>query len=521
MSKKTSSKDIVKSILESSIKVEVIPIKTLKKRLLDILTTEFGLLGLGLNRWAKTYLKDLKTNLSCIIEYPYVDRVYRDDYYSYFSTKFNSPPRDTIRISFFENSISLDDFRENIDVNKLQEKYLGFIIIRPTEPQLAGRSVINPRALKKHDFVYCSYDKFETSINGIKLHATGFPHASQNAESMTCAETSLWALMEYFGNKYIAHRPLLPSEIRKILSKQTQERQLPSRGLYSPEMSYTLKKIGFGVRIYDIEKYGEREFNRLMAYHVESGIPIAAGISNVVRDPNTNAIIKRIGHAVLIIGHEELNPYSADRCPRSDKSSTGINIFDTAEVEKDYVIIDDNFPPYQISSFGEPLKYYGDNPTFKGSKIDSFIAPLHSKVYAEAEEARNLSMYILENDTFGFKAKSREIVFRFFLSSSRSFKESILKNHLLPPGIRYLIQKRPMPKFIWVAEITNKEEYKNKKALGLILLDATEPSNNHKKTLLLTLIDGRVIININGDLKKISIKVPPFNMYINNLKSTI
>lgn len=503
---------IIREIINSGIESDIIPISALKGKIYSILKEEFGLSALGLNDWAKYYLSELRKDLMCFIEYPYIDKVYRDDYYSYFSTKFRESPRDTLRISFFESPLSSNDFREKEEekILSLQQKYLGFIIIRPTEPQLAGRSIISPKAYNKSNFIFC-YANFSSAINGVKFTIDAFPHASQDGESMTCAETSIWALMEYFGNKYPEYRQLLPSQIRKILVKHTQERQLPSQGLSEEHISYVLKKMGFGARIYEKGKKRdeERNFNRLIAYHIESGIPVVAGIEN-----------KKIGHAVLIIGHEELNPYSINNC-KAYKTKNGIKIYDTADIKKSYVIIDDNYPPYKMSQL-ENLEYYNNDKEMKGAQIISFVAPLHQKIYKEAVDAKNLSIDILTKSFFGFnKNFSTAVIFRFFLASSRSYKNFLIQKSSLNSSIKEIILSRPMPKFVYISEITLEKEYNDKKALGLIIIDATEPSNNAKKALLLTITDNTAIINDKGKYKKIQgdiIKISPFEMYISNLK---
>src|SRR5689334_22978093 len=69
------------------------------------------------NRW--------HANVNILIEYPYVDRVYRDSYYKYFATKMTDYPRNCIRLSLFNGPVTPDEFRENLVISDLQKKYLG------------------------------------------------------------------------------------------------------------------------------------------------------------------------------------------------------------------------------------------------------------------------------------------------------------------------------------------------------------------------------------------------------------
>jgi hypothetical protein len=63
----------------------------------------------------------LRNDLVCYMEYPYVEKVYRDSYYHYYSTKHNLKIRDCARISFFDSKIKLSDFREKESFDLIQE----------------------------------------------------------------------------------------------------------------------------------------------------------------------------------------------------------------------------------------------------------------------------------------------------------------------------------------------------------------------------------------------------------------
>ena len=102
----------------------------------------------------------------------------------------------------------------------------------------------------------------------MKFEVKGFPHSSQDAETISCAETTLWALMEYFGNKYPEYRPVLPSDIIKTLKQVSSERQVPSKGLNIQQMSFALKEYGFGTRIYSRHQYGSSFENLLSTLKV-------------------------------------------------------------------------------------------------------------------------------------------------------------------------------------------------------------------------------------------------------------
>lgn len=177
----------------------------------------------------KTFLCEMRNDLHVIIEGVYVDSVYRDSYYDYYSTKHSTYNRFCLRMSFFDIGFKKDiDFS---DESNIKDNYLGFLVIRPLI-KCIGRNVISPLAkvAPKNDIRICKVS-VDASCLGVKLKAEGFPHASQDNETMTCAQTTIWSLLEYYGNKYTYYHPTLPTEIESILEPFSYERQLPSKGL--------------------------------------------------------------------------------------------------------------------------------------------------------------------------------------------------------------------------------------------------------------------------------------------------
>ena len=71
--------------------------------------------------------------------------------------------------------------------------------------------------------------KVDVTSNGLKTSVFGFPHASQDGETITCAETSILNVMEYFGLKYPEYSPILPSKIKFVVESQSFEKDITVR----------------------------------------------------------------------------------------------------------------------------------------------------------------------------------------------------------------------------------------------------------------------------------------------------
>ncbi len=396
---------------------------------------------------------------------------------------------------------------------------MGFIVLRPTEPNLIGRSTISPKILKTKHFEICTTN-IRTTVNSIKLYIDGFPHSSQDAETISCAETTIWSLMEYFSNRYAEYKSELPSEIIQTLKRVSTERQIPSKGLDIQQISYVLREFGLGTKIYSKTEYGDM-FENLLSCYIESGIPLVIAMQN-----NT------IGHALLCIGHELPTSDQIDVLTNKNftnprlqgkYNSRNITVYDFNDLKEKYVFIDDNHPVYQTNFLESPSANYLPNyPGWANCKITYFIAPLYTKVYLEAFTAQNYIYQFLLTPRININDNS-EILVKIFLTSNRSFKDWLATNNSFNHDVRDLILETAMPKFIWVAELSTKDLMKNRKANGIILLDATEANTMNNKPLIMASHKGNYISFApnSTELQKFALPLGTFSVYQNNLKSFI
>lgn len=447
------------------------PISFLKNNLDQIiLTLKFKDLNLTLeeiNRRAidvNDFFKELNDNIYVILEDNYVDVVYRDSYYDYYSTKSREYNRFCIRLSFFKSKIN---FSQELNTQQLQNNYLGFLIIRPLKA-CVGRNIISPEAkinLKTNQPMTIEICRvsIESSCLGIKLIAKGFPHASQDSETMTCAQTTIWAILEYFGNKYSYYSPTTPSEIEEVLEPFSYERLLPSKGLNVNQISVALRKFGFGPKIYSRSTLaGGNSLFELLACYIESGIPLAVTMAN-----------RFIGHAVVCVGVEKVDKSNVKNSIKTIGSKSQVNImsWNITVSNGNFVFNDDNFPCYQLAKLNDPVRHYIDYPIkgWENFQIENFIAPLYFRVYMEADTAITLSEEIITSCL----SIDADTVMKTFLTSSRTYREYLSTNSTIPIAMRLGLLQLPMPKFIWISELSTYDEFINDKVNTILLLDAT------------------------------------------------
>lgn len=397
----------------------------------------------------KEHLKVLRPELMMVVETEYVDAVFRDTYYNYFSTKLKPYYRNCVRLSFFEPGFTTVSELIQLPEEGVQRLYLGFMVLRPIG-KCIGRNIISPRAkIAPYSDVKITLGKFQATCLGVKLTVEGFPHASQDGEFMTCAETTTWNLMEYFGNKYALYKPLLPSELINNLHASSMKRMVPSSGLTLQQISMAIEQQGFSSLPYTSS---DKRFKELFTCYVESGLPLAVAISSDAG-----------GHAVVCIGRE-----GVDRTIMNKGRYFGANGYIVWNYNVDsFVFNDDNRPSYMIDDFTKPTQYLSN------ASIQAFVVPLHKKIYLPAEQAIDTAHFFIEKE-FTFPTGS---AVRTFLTSCRSYREYIRRNPDFSDALKIAYLKLEMPKFIWVTEVSSQADFLQSKVNSLVILDATSPAS--------------------------------------------
>lgn len=255
----------------------------------------------------------------------------------------------------------------------------------------------------------------------MELYISSIKNSSQDGEMMSCAETTVWAILEYFGNKYSDYRPVMPSDILAALKSFAYERQLPSGGLSFEQISIALKNQGFGCKVYE---QSNPMFQELFTCYIESGIPLAVCIQ-------TNDF----GHAVVCIGRNKTERQVIES--KGTYRLEGIEYYVWNKSLDNFIFNDDNCPCYQPTTFLKPTAYYSKTEWDSG-KITHFIVPLHPKVYLDAELAINTSNYFVIHK---LKAPPQSVI-RTFLASNRTYREYIMRNEDIDETVKQVYLHR-------------------------------------------------------------------------------
>ena len=431
------------------------------------------------------------------IEDKYVDRVYRDSYYMHFSCKHGEYSRFCKRLFIFKGDVfenAGDRAFSELDVLKLQKRFIGTVVIRPLREGKVGRSLINPYFVLGEKDTYLRFARYSATIYGMRLYVNAFPFSMQDGETTTCAEITILVLMDYFSRKYSEYRSILPSDIADIVGKNDFERTLPSRGLKYALITKVFSEEGFYPRLYS---YGRNafadmsQFKRVMHYYIESGIPVAVGAK----------VDEKTRHSIVCIGHGRINYDNIKKkiyAVYDTDAGTGnyIWLVDSSDLCNNYIVMDDGHTPYENYEWKSEISHNvekKDRCKLENYEPEMLMVPLYKRMFLEAQDAYDICTSTLASRMAGIQrfypemgTKQNPVVIRLFMCSSRNYKQRRIAN-LGPENkdISDRYKELRLPRFIWVCEIYDVKSYCEGKAKGELVIDATASPDHGTKSILL------------------------------------
>lgn len=418
---------------------------------------------------------------SLLIEYPYYDSEYLSNYYVHYAQKFQKYDKACYRIHYQ---------RDN--------KYYGFTVLRPTpETTKLGKTYLSPE-LVVSETAYLMKSEFKSHIHGQERLIECFPWKRQECDISCCAHTATWTVLKYFGNQYKAYCDTTIGEIVDKV-KSNQERETPTRGLDPSQVSDIFKAYGFSP-IY-LENRDYYTFSDQILAYVESGLPIV-GFLNIGSG----------NHAISIIGHGEVD-YDLANDDMVDEMS-GV-ILSTRLIKSIYVM-DDRFYPYMKVTKSLPAQ--DDIVDYGMGQINYAIIPLYKRMMLTYNNvyARMVGWYNAGDFDFGVKP-----VCRIYLTSANSLKSKAMENNSMLAILRDIIISLSMPKFVWCIDFADVEQYKNHKTSGRIIIDATAATIDEEPWILKHdshKMQYKDFDDLSESIYEIEDNIPPYDMYINNLK---
>lgn len=455
---------------------------------------------------------------TAVVENMYVDRTYRDSYYTYYSSKHFIYRRYCKRVSFFSGTF--DAVYADCDELTLEQMFMGSIVIRPIVGRSVGRTLLSPQyflkdATGRHNCAHVRVTKYNVTVFGKRLRVRAFPYSMQDGETTSCAEITILNLLDYYSQAYSDYHFMLPSDIESIVEKNSYERRLPTLGLSYELLSKIFCEAGFYPRLYAANKMERRKFHHIMHEYIESGIPVALGLRY---GPNQRHSVVGIGYrepAVGTLAQHVTGAYDAT-------SKKVVWVCDVADSISEYCIMDDNKPPYQMVK----CSLEGNELRLGEPEIEYMMVPLYKRMFLEAADAHDICMSLLADDKFGIMQflgknspledtlkrhgylgnvlelglRENPLTIRVFMASSRTFKRE--RDHVFQgsnPEIQQIYNQIAFPKFVWVCEISTPELFEEGKVFGEIIIDATASAEVKSNSFILLHYPGAILGRTSGD----------------------
>lgn len=428
-----------------------------------------------LSDWGVTTLRsELDGHFQTIVLEPYYTcKDHRNLYSNFYSKKFLESSSICSRLHFFDYpGIQHKDLL--VAPEKFRERYLGFSVVRPVNVRCLGRTIIDPYKIGKSlsDGFYLLRTRFRAQINGTEFTVSGYPFTSQDADATLCAHSALWGVCRYLSERYPHYKELYPFDFVRM-TESSQGRAFPYRGMTYADYCKILNDFGTCPVTAFLQKQDANKvtvpdldaFQDLCAY-VESGFPVLASLR-----------MASAGHVVSLVGHTL--DYST-----TITATTGF--VDSSLFLKQFVVVDDNFFPYQKLGYeNDPENYlgiYGKSPLSEGKlgikDIFTMTCPLPEKVFLPAKDAREKAMKHCQKFLSILKETGAEpFVCRLFVAGSSAFKRRKLASALSESDpASSLVANLHLPHFLWVMEISPVDLYKAGTCTAEIVLDATAGS---------------------------------------------
>lgn len=233
---------------------------------------------------------------SVLVEENYFDQDFIDSISTFYSKGFRNIDRLCTRLHFFSSRIQSSDITGFKLLEKQQDYYLGFAVVRPLETKELGRSAIKPRREEPGiEFHTCRMHS-PVNIAGSALFVEAAPYMEQDSRVQTCSSVAIWissTVMAYCLDypKYTTSQ-IMDYATRNIVGA----RAGPTQGLTYEQIMQALKIMGYEPVIFDETDPFEAIYE--IYCYVESETPPIL----LLELPDSNY------HAITALGHAHKRP---------------------------------------------------------------------------------------------------------------------------------------------------------------------------------------------------------------------
>jgi hypothetical protein len=416
-----------------------------------------------------------------VIETPYIDRDFLEDFAAYYVRCFSDYKRKCARLHFFNSVVTRKDLHGALDgaesnARALQKGYLGFIVLKPLPQTFIGRTCLVTYP-EREGRTFPIVRTYEANLCGIALRVRALAYQEQDRVAAACATSALWSVFHGTG-KLFQHYIPSPVEITKAanVAVSHSSRSLPSQGLNPNQMAAAMRAVGLDP--FSVNASDEHILKSTVYAYLRGHVPILLGIKLFEKDKS--GYVFDGNHAVALTG------YRLKKQKAIPSGKTGF-LLRAARVDKIYAH-DDQVGPYARMQFdgccvdykGEKFMSAATSWPDRAGKLDNvravptlMLVPLYHKIRIPFEVIHDLAVrfdsLIELLRPFARAVLPERVEWDIFLTTVNEYKSSLLKSSKPSFLYRRAVLQENMPRFLWRATACLGQD-----ALFDLLFDATD-----------------------------------------------
>jgi hypothetical protein len=408
---------------------------------------------------------------SYVLEDTYIDRDFSAAYAAFYATLFKPYLKHCRRIHFFQSDIpqlvaGLPSEEKALAVEGEQERYLGFVTLRPVAHAPVGMAIMSARHLFADAATSISVQgEYTVHVLGAELSVKGVPVTQQDTRVGACAQAAIWTVGRHLHARHKAPwysvADITELALNPIDSTLSQSLPAGSAFLTVDNMVRALRAMGRHPVVHvKPEKSAWATSPVELAYrYLDSGIPVIMGL---------NANNATIGHAVVLVG-QQISGIEPGSLPTKPTLAEGVTHF---------IVCDDQRGPYCRL----PAKESDRTPDYQWTvetDCQYLIVPLPSKVFMPGDiadaVARGYFKEILSKRAailnqnlkpidptkidaqFEIEAASDQTVSRTYLTYGWRYRSRAVRN-AVPEDLKAELLDQTLPRYVWVTEFSRPNE---------------------------------------------------------------
>lgn len=421
----------------------------------------------------------------------YLDIDHSSTFFLQVSRSFTPQTRRTKRYHLFDFPFEKEDIDEELNddfVERLQNGYLGYFVIRSEQPKLLGRTfIIPPRNNSQNSFISTKV-KIKANLNGIPLQVECCPYITQDKRVMACATASIWMSGSVLSKKY--NNPQYQTSEITALALSLSRPYGPSiggRGLGVEEQLKALTSMGYDPLAWECPS--KKKLNEVICSYTDSGIP---PILNIAFSSDGNAVRN---HAITAMGYTLENNSGIAHEQNGNYILTDIDkkVYKISDFVSKIIVNDDSNGIYLDASLEAQNLRTNVNfqlQTTLSGCCQAVIVPTPTRIWSSAisiteHSVSALSQFVgLNSESNQTKpAYEKPIVVKTFLIESNKYKEHWLSLKEDYSELSDLYRRMSMPKYVWISEILYLEDcllrhFNEIPVQGEVIYDATLPDDS-------------------------------------------